>query len=137
MRPQAGRLNAWRDQREVKLRRGRSPTTPRVQKRDVCDLIETTSEGLATFIGSMLHFLHYIGLEFGLSPRQYLNWVKKFLCLGKYMMRSCFLCGELFASLDSATGIAPGAGPIGAGFYGTMASRFLPVSKLNNSLPLN
>jgi len=84
-----------------RLKRGRPRTTPRVHKKCVNDLIGATSEGLHLFNGNALHFLNYIEHEFGLIPRQYLKWVTQHVRRGKYMMRKCLLCGELFPSTDS------------------------------------
>ena len=84
-----------------RLRRGRPPTTPRVHKGDLNDLIELTSYGLGTFDGNALQLFHQIQKQFGLTPRQYLKWLAKFVRRGKYMMRKCLLCGELFPSTDS------------------------------------
>ena len=84
-----------------RLKRGRPRTTPRVHKKCVDDLIGVTSEGLGVFDGNALHFLNHIEVQFGLSPRQYLKWVTHFVRRGKYMMRRCILCGELFPSLGS------------------------------------
>src|SRR5262245_32637408 len=84
-----------------RLKRGRPKTTPRVQKRQLNDLIEATSEGLGVFNGNALHFLNHIELEFGLSPRQYLKWITRYVRRGKCMMRKCLLCGGFFPSLDS------------------------------------
>lgn len=84
-----------------RLKRGRPKTTPRVQKKQLNDLIETTSAGLDLFNGNALHFLNHIELEFGLSPRQYLKWVTQCVRRGKCMMRRCLFCGELFPSTES------------------------------------
>jgi hypothetical protein len=84
-----------------RLKRGRPPTTPRVHKGDLDDLIETTSNGLENFNGNTLQFFHHIQVQFGLTPRQYLKWVTKFVRRGKYMMRKCLLCDRFFPSLDS------------------------------------
>ncbi len=84
-----------------RLKRGRPPTTPRVHKGDLNDLIETTSNGLDVFGGNTLQFLHHVQVQFGLTPRQYLKWVATFVRRGKCMMRKCLLCGELFPSTDS------------------------------------
>ncbi len=84
-----------------RLKRGRPKTTPRVQKKQLNDLIETTSAGFDVFNGNVLHFLNHIELEFGLSPRQYLKWVTQYVRRGKCMMRRCLLCGGFFPSLDS------------------------------------
>ena len=86
---------------EIRLKRGRPPTTPRVHKGNLSDLIEATSNGLDAFGGHTLQFLHHIQVQFGLTPRQYLIWVAKFVRRGKYMMRKCLLCDGFFASLDS------------------------------------
>ena len=85
-----------------RLKRGRPKTTPRVQKKQLTDLIETTSAGLETFNGNALHFLNHVGLEFGLSPRQYLKWVSQYVRRGKCMMRKCLLCEQFFPSLVSS-----------------------------------
>lgn len=65
------------------LRRSRPPTTPRVHKRDLHNLIEATSEGLDALSGNALHFFNHIELEFGLSPRQYLKWVAQLVRRGR------------------------------------------------------
>jgi hypothetical protein len=85
-----------------RLKRGRPPTTPRVHKKCINDLIAATSEGLSVFDGNALHFLNHIEHEFGLSPRQYLKWVTQHVRRGKYMMRKCLLCDGFFPSLDSS-----------------------------------
>jgi hypothetical protein len=84
-----------------RLKRGRPKTTPRVQKKQLNDLIATTSAGLDVFNGNALHFLNHIELEFGLSPRQYLKWVTQCVRRGKCMMRKCLFCGDLFPSTES------------------------------------
>jgi len=84
-----------------KRKRGRPPTIPKIKRRDLHDLIVATSWDPQIFDGNMLHFLHYIELQFGLSPHQYLSWVTRFVRHGKYMMRNCFLCGDLFPSVGS------------------------------------
>jgi hypothetical protein len=84
-----------------RLKRGRPPTTPRVHKGDMSDLIETTSNGLDVFSGHTLQFFHHIQVQFGLTPRQYLKWVAKCFRRGKCMMRKCLLCDSFFPSLDS------------------------------------
>src|SRR4030095_14862507 len=84
-----------------RLKRGRPRTTPRVHKGDVSDLMEATSNGLDLFSGHTLQFFHHIQVQFGLTPRQYLMWVAKFVRRGKYMMRKCLLCERFFPSLDS------------------------------------
>jgi len=84
-----------------RLKRGRPPTTPRVHKGDVVDLIEATSNGLDVFSGHTLQFFHHIQVQFGLTPRQYLKWVTESVRRGKCMMRKCLLCDCFFPSLDS------------------------------------
>lgn len=84
-----------------RLKRGRPKTTPRVHKKQLNDLIETTSAGLDLFNGNALHFLNHIELEFALSPRQYLKWVAQYVRRGKCMMRKCLLCNRFFPSLNS------------------------------------
>jgi len=85
-----------------RLKRGRPKTAPRVQKKQLNDLIEVTSAGLDVFNGNALHFLNHIELEFGLSPPQYLGWATQYVRRGKCMMRKCLLCDQLFPSLDSS-----------------------------------
>jgi hypothetical protein len=82
------------------LKRGRPPTTPRLHKGDVTDLIEATSTGIDVF-GNSLQFFHHIQVQFGLTPRQYRIWVAKFVRRGKHMMRKCLLCDQFFASQES------------------------------------
>ncbi len=84
-----------------KGKRGRPPTIPKIKRRDLHNLIVATSWDPQIFDGNMLQFLHYIKLQFGLSPHQYLSWVTRFVRHGKCMMRSCFLCGDLFPSVGS------------------------------------
>ena len=85
----------------TRLRRGRPATAPRVHKGDVSDLIEVTSNGPDLFNGHALQVFHHIQVQFGLTPRQYLIWVAKFVRRGKHMMRKCLLCDRFFPSLDS------------------------------------
>jgi hypothetical protein len=84
-----------------RLKRGRPRTTPRVHKGDLNDLVELTSNGLEASSGNTLQFFHHIQVQFGLTPRQYLMWVAKFVRRGKYMMRNCLLCDRVFPSLNS------------------------------------
>jgi hypothetical protein len=84
-----------------RLKRGRPRTIPRVHKGDMSDLIEVTSNGVEFFSGNALQFFYHIHVQFGLTPRQYLMWVAKFVRRGKYMMRKCLLCNRFFPSLDS------------------------------------
>lgn len=84
-----------------RMKRGRPPTTPRIPKSDLSDLIELTSSCTESFSGNALQLFHEIYLQFGLTPRQYLKWVGKAIRRGKYMMRKCLLCGEFFPSVDS------------------------------------
>jgi hypothetical protein len=83
-----------------RLKRGRPPTTPRVHKGDLSDLIEATSNGLDVDSHTLQLFNH-IQVQFGLTSRQYLMWVVNFVRRGKCMMRKCILCGEFFPSVDS------------------------------------
>jgi hypothetical protein len=83
-----------------RLKRGRPPTTPRVHKGDLSDLIQASSN-LDAFSGNTLQFFYHIQVQFGLTPRQYLMWMAKFIRRGKYMMRKCLLCDRFFPSLDS------------------------------------
>src|SRR5581483_2649544 len=84
-----------------RLKRGRPRTTPKINNKYLDDLIKLTSEGLEPFGGNALHFLNHVELEYGLTPRQYLKWAAQFVCRGKYMMRACLLCGDLFPSAAS------------------------------------
>ncbi len=83
-----------------RLKRGRPPTTPRVHKGDLSDLIEATSNGLDVG-GHTLQLFNHIQVQFGLTPRQYLMWVVNYVRRGKCMMRKCLLCGDLFSSVVS------------------------------------
>jgi hypothetical protein len=85
----------------TRLRRGRPATAPRVHKGDVSDLIETSSNGLDAVGGNALQLFHHIKIQFGLTPRQYLIWVAKFVRRGNHMMRKCLLCERFFPSKDS------------------------------------
>ena len=84
-----------------RLKRGRPRTTPKIHKGDLSALIELTSNGLDDFNGNALQLFHQVEGQFGLTPRQYLKWVAEFVRRGKYMMRKCLLCGDLFTSIDS------------------------------------
>jgi len=84
-----------------RLKRGRPPSTPRVSRGDLSNLIELTSNGVGSFAGNTLQLLHEIYLQFGLTPRQYLRWIAKDVRRGKCMMRRCLLCACFFASTDS------------------------------------
>jgi hypothetical protein len=84
-----------------RLKRGRPRTTPRVHKGDVSDLIRASSNGIDGFGDQTLQLFHRIQVQFGLTPRQYLKWVAKFVRRGKCMMRRCLLCDRFFPSLDS------------------------------------
>src|SRR5438309_4198261 len=53
-----------------RLKRGRPRATPRVHKRAMSDLIETTSKGLEPFNDNALQFFNHIQVQFGLTPRQ-------------------------------------------------------------------
>jgi hypothetical protein len=83
------------------LKRGRPPSTPRVSRGDLSNLLELTSNSVGSFAGNTLHLLHEIYLQFGLTPRQYLRWIAKDVRRGKCMMRRCLLCACIFASTDS------------------------------------
>jgi hypothetical protein len=85
-----------------RLKRGRPPSTPRIHKSDVSDLIEATSNGLEVSGRNTLQFFHHVQVQFGLTPRQYLKWVANSVRRGKCMMRKCLLCRDLFPSLDSS-----------------------------------
>ncbi len=49
-----------------KRKRGRPPTIPKIKRRDIHDLLVATSWDPEVFDGKLLHFLHYIELQFGL-----------------------------------------------------------------------
>lgn len=85
----------------TRLKRGRPPTAARVQKRDLYDLIETTSNGFTVSGENALHFFHELQLQFGLTPQQYLKWVTQSVRRGKSMMRKCLFSGDLFPSTGS------------------------------------
>lgn len=85
----------------TRLKRGRPPTTPRVHKGDISDLIEATSDGLNVSGGNSLHLFHQIQLQFGLTPRQYLKWVIESVRRGQCLMRRCLFCGDFFPSTGS------------------------------------
>ena len=84
-----------------RLKRGRPRTTPKIHKSDLSALVELTSHGPDGFNGNALQLFHQVQGQFGLTPRQYLKWVAEFVRRGKYMMRKCLLCGDLFTSIDS------------------------------------
>jgi hypothetical protein len=84
-----------------RMTRGRPPSTPRIHKGELSDLIELTSNGLETAGGNALQLFEEVQIQFDLAPRQYLMWVAKFVRRGKYMMRRCLLCSEIFCSLES------------------------------------
>jgi len=85
-----------------RLKRGRPPTTPRVQMRERNALIEATSQTPETIGENRLHCILQIQQEFGLTPRQYLAWVSTLIRRGKYMMRRCLHCEMLFPSTAAA-----------------------------------
>jgi hypothetical protein len=84
-----------------KLKRGRPRSTPRVQKRDLNHLIEFSCSNADSFSENTLQFLHEVYTQFGLTPRQYLQWVAKTIRRGKCMMRRCLLCGKEFPSMSA------------------------------------
>lgn len=84
-----------------RLKRRRPRTAPKINTKQIGDLIRTTSEGLDPFDGNILHFLNQVEVEFELAPRQYLKGTTQFVRRGKYMMRHCLLCKDIFPSLDS------------------------------------
>jgi len=83
------------------MRRGRPPSAPHIPRADLRDLIELTSSGLESSSGNVLQLFEEIQIQFGLTPRQYIRWVAKFVRRGKYMMRRCLLCDGYFVSMDS------------------------------------
>ena len=48
-----------------RLKRGRPPSTPRVSKGDLSNLLELTSNSVGSFAGNTLHLLHEIYSQFG------------------------------------------------------------------------
>lgn len=84
-----------------KMKRGRPRSTPRVQQRDLTYLIECSFSDAESSHENTLHFLQNICAQFGLTPRQYLEWVKKMICRGKSMMRRCLLCEKGFPSASA------------------------------------
>jgi hypothetical protein len=83
-----------------RLKRGRPRTAPKINSKQVGNLIRITSEVLDPFDGNVLHFFNEVEIDFGLSSRQYLKWASEFVRRGKYMMRHCLLCKDVFPSLD-------------------------------------
>jgi hypothetical protein len=61
-------------------------------------LKKTTSNGPDAYSGNTLQFFHHFHVQFGLTPRQYLTLVAKFIRRGKFMMRKCLLCKRFFES---------------------------------------
>jgi len=84
-----------------RLKRGRPRTTPKIHKGDLSALVELTSHGPDGFNGNALQLFHQVQGQFGLTPRQYLKWVAKFVRRGKCMIRKCLFCDRFFPSLDS------------------------------------
>jgi hypothetical protein len=84
-----------------KLKRGRPRSTPRVQKRDLNHLIEFSCSNADSLSENTLQFLREVYTQFGLTPRQYLQWVAKTIRRGKCMMRRCLLCENEFASMSA------------------------------------
>ena len=84
-----------------RLNRGRPRTTPKIHKGDLSALVKLTSNGLDDCNGNALQLFHQVQVQFGLTPRQYLKWVAKFVRRGKCMIRKCLLCDESFPSTDS------------------------------------
>jgi len=84
-----------------RLARGRPSVATKVNRGDLFRLIELTSGGIELFSGNALHLLDHIKVQFGLSPRQYLDWVAKFVRRGGFLLRRCLLCGDHFPSLQS------------------------------------
>lgn len=84
-----------------KLKRGRPATRPRIHKSDLRDLVELTASGLEFPHGNMLQMFQVVQVQFGLTPRQYIEWAKKQVRRGKCMIRRCLLCNEMFSSMES------------------------------------
>ena len=79
-----------------------------MQKRDLNDLIAITAKGLDLFDGNVFQLLQEIQTQFGLSPRQYLKWVTRFVRRGKCMMRKCLLCDRRFPFAELQRKTLPG-----------------------------
>jgi hypothetical protein len=84
-----------------RLKRGRPRTTPKIHSGDLSALVELTSNGLDDCNGNALQLFQQVQAQFGLTPRQYLKWVAKFIRHGKCMIRKCLLCDDSFPSTDS------------------------------------
>ena len=84
-----------------RIKRGRPASTPHVHSQDFAYLIELTSRSADRFNGDTLQLFQEVSLRFGLTPRQYLKWVAKFVRRGRCMMRKCLFCAELFPSTYS------------------------------------
>ena len=84
-----------------RMRRGRPPSNPSVYKGDVRDLIVVTAQHPDTFGRNILQLFQEVQVQFGLTPRQYLNWVGRYFRRGKCMMRRCLLCDREFPSMNS------------------------------------
>lgn len=85
-----------------RLKRGRPRSTPRIHKGDVNHLIELTSGGGESIKDNAFQLFQEVYDQFGLTPRQYLQWVTKSIRHGRSMLRRCLLCNEVFASLESS-----------------------------------
>ena len=84
-----------------RIKRGRPRATPKIRSSDVSELLRVTGNGLAGYNGNALQLFQQVQVQFGLTPRQYLNWLAKSVRRGNYMMRRCLLCDRFFPSLDS------------------------------------
>lgn len=85
-----------------RLKRGRPRTTPKIHKGDLSALVELPSHGADSFNGNALQLFHQVQGQFGLTSRQYLKWLAKFVRRGKCMIRKCLLCDHFFPSRNSA-----------------------------------
>lgn len=90
------------------LKHGRPPGTLKINKDDLFRLIELTSGGLESFSGNTLHLLDHIKVQFGLSPRQYLDWVARFVRGG------VTFCGDVFYAGIFSHPFSPGRGTVGS-----------------------
>jgi len=91
-----------------RLKRGHPPTTPRVHKGDMSDLIDLTNRGIGVFSGYRLQSVHHVQVPFGLTPRQYLKWEAKLLAAEAILdVTSRFTMFSEGTEITAAAGQAP------------------------------
>ncbi len=83
------------------IKRGRPRSASRTHKGDLNDLIAITAKGPDPFNENVLQLFQEIQVQFGLTPRQYFQWVANFVRRGKYMMRRCLLCERVVGTEDA------------------------------------